>query len=104
MDLQHNLFIWIVFKSKHVFFLALGRANPIGSLRFGDDGRHRRYSTAARRGRHRLPIGYLLDSTIRLIFHSSLFTSSRVLVCRTRIALPAHDPVHVFAIDPLFDY
>lgn len=81
-----------------------GSPNIIRLLRPYHDGCNRRYSAAIRRGRYRITIGYILDSTFRVLLYSSLSPSARILVCRSWHPLLDDDSVHVPPFDSLFHH
>lgn len=85
-------------------FLARVRANPVGHIRAGDDGRHRRYGAAAGRGRHRIAIRDIFNRNDGLVHNSGAAPSARVFVHHLLRYLLAVDPVHVSALDTVLDH
>ena len=98
-----------VFVALTVFFScvclsAFVRADIVDRIRDDNDGRDRRYGSPAWRGRYRFTIGHILNIIVRLFLHSSLFASSRILVCRPWHNLSPLHPLDVPPSDPLLDY
>lgn len=80
------------------------RANIIDRIRDDNDGRHRRYGSPTRRRWYRFTLGHIFDSLIRFLLYSGLFTSTRILVYRTRHHLSPFNTFHVPSSYPLLDH
>lgn len=97
-------FRFLLSQNNTVFFAASRCSDSVNRLRFNYDGSDSRYGSPVTRGRNRISICDFLDRHDRLVFHSGLSASTRVLVYRPRYHLPTLYSVYVLAIDFVFYY
>lgn len=89
---------------KSEWFSAFVRPDPVNGIRDDHDGGDRRYGSTARRGWYRFALGDLPHITVKLVLHSSLSASARILVHRARHHISIVHSVHVLAPHTVFHY
>lgn len=96
---------WIIFCIYIIFFYAVNcSTNLIYGLCVDYDGSHRWYSSSVEGGRYRFAVRHFLDSDDRLVFHSGVFTSSRILVYCTRNNIFVIHTFYVLTVDFVLNY
>lgn len=80
------------------------RADIVDRICDDNDGCDRRYGPPTWGGWYRFTFRDILNIIIQLLFHSRLFTSSRVLVYCSWYNIPPFNPLDVPSFDPLLDY
>lgn len=79
------------------------RADSVGFVRPGNDGRYCRYGSATGRGRYRVAFGHFLDRHDGFVHNRGVAPSARVLLHHILRYILVVDPVHVLAVDTVLD-